>query len=163
MSSPALPTTIAERSLIEQQPQQQQSSLSHASSASSSEEDLIVASNPDIRAAARPPPVSIQKNIANPSPRTPNRVRFALDDDTVGNVDIELGDDLDDDWEDERDDDDDDRETRAPLLTGMTAPSVTMANDIDELLLGQGRPKSNLGMAFMNMSNSIIGAGIIGA
>jgi sodium-coupled neutral amino acid transporter 11 len=162
MSSPALPTTT-ERSLTEQQSQQQQQSLlSHStSSSSSSEEDLVVASNPDIRAAARPPPVSIQRNIANPSPRTPNRVRFALDDDTVGDADIELGDDLDDDWEDERDDDE--RETRAPLLTGMTAPSVTMANDIDELLLGHGRPKSNLGMAFMNMSNSIIGAGIIGA
>lgn len=134
----------------------------------------MVASNPDIAVASRAVapairPISISRsNIANPSPRTPNRVRFALDGDTTEDATIILGeeiDDVEDDWTDEhdyaRDDDYGEGGTRAPLLTGMTAPAVAVANDIDELL-GHGRPKSNLGMAFMNMSNSIIGAGIIG-
>ncbi|KAL8874339.1 MAG: hypothetical protein Q9174_000290 [Haloplaca sp. 1 TL-2023] len=54
----------------------------------------------------------------------------------------------------------------APLLTGIEAPSVTVAStDLDfnaEDLLESARPKSSLGSAFMNMANSIIGAGIIG-
>jgi sodium-coupled neutral amino acid transporter 11 len=164
MSSPALPTS-KERS-PEQYSQQQPSLPSH----SSSEDDLVVASNPDISVSSRAaiPPISITRSIVNPTPRTPNRVRFALDDDSAGDATIELGDDIDDindEWPDEQDyahdEDYGEGETRAPLLTRITAPSVTMANDIDELL-GHGRPKSNLGMAFMNMSNSIIGAGIIG-
>ena len=63
---------------------------------------------------------------------------------------------------DEDDDDGDDghggggrdsRGTRAPLLTGITAPSVQVAMDVstEELLEGE-RPKSGLGMAFFNMS-----------
>lgn len=54
---------------------------------------------------------------------------------------------------------------RAPLLTGIEAPSVTVANDLDynpEDHLEFARPKSGLRSAFMNMANSIIGAGIIG-
>lgn len=54
---------------------------------------------------------------------------------------------------------------RAPLLTDIEAPSITVANDIDfnpEDLLESARPKSGLKSAFMNMANSIIGAGIIG-
>ena len=54
---------------------------------------------------------------------------------------------------------------RAPLLTDIEAPSVTLATDDDfnpEDLLESARPKSGLKAAFMNMANSIIGAGIIG-
>ena len=54
---------------------------------------------------------------------------------------------------------------RAPLLTDIEAPSITLANDIDtnpEDHLPSARPKSGIKSAFMNMANSIIGAGIIG-
>ena len=48
----------------------------------------------------------------------------------------------------------------APLLTGIEAPSVTVAStDLDfnaEDLLESARPKSNMGSAFMNMANSIM-------
>ncbi|UKZ52518.1 hypothetical protein TrVGV298_006295 [Trichoderma virens] len=60
---------------------------------------------------------------------------------------------------------------RVPLLTDLEAPSVTVAREWDDA--GDGdeenaaeaelrRPKSGLKSAFMNMANSIIGAGIIG-
>lgn len=52
-------------------------------------------------------------------------------------------------------------ESRAPLLTGITAPSVQLATNIPDLD-SLRRPKSSLPSAFMNMANSIIGAGIIG-
>ena len=58
---------------------------------------------------------------------------------------------------------------RAPLLTDIEAPSVTVATsggvgeDFNaEELLETARPKSGMRSAFMNMANSIIGAGIIG-
>lgn len=66
------------------------------------------------------------------------------------------------------------RQGRVPLLTGIEAPSVTVANSgpwgpsaSDEDVASwaeteRSRPKSGLRMAFMNMANSIIGAGIIG-
>ncbi|KAJ5569929.1 Amino acid transporter transmembrane [Penicillium hispanicum] len=52
-----------------------------------------------------------------------------------------------------------------PLLTNIEAPSVTLATSEDffpEDHLENARPRSGLKMAFMNMANSIIGAGIIG-
>ncbi|KAK4655961.1 hypothetical protein QC762_307080 [Podospora pseudocomata] len=61
---------------------------------------------------------------------------------------------------------------RVPLLSDITAPSIAVASD--RSLFGDhadaedwhaseaSRPKSNLSSAFMNMANSIIGAGIIG-
>ncbi|EGY15758.1 vacuolar amino acid transporter 2 [Verticillium dahliae VdLs.17] len=57
-----------------------------------------------------------------------------------------------------------------PLLTDIEAPSVALANspwaedeDVHDWAEQQRqRPKSGLRMAFMNMANSIIGAGIIG-
>ena len=52
-----------------------------------------------------------------------------------------------------------------PLLTDIEAPSVTLATTDDffpEDHLENARPRSGLRMAFMNMANSIIGAGIIG-
>ncbi|KAJ5484980.1 Vacuolar amino acid transporter 2 [Penicillium diatomitis] len=52
-----------------------------------------------------------------------------------------------------------------PLLTNIEAPSVTLATSEDffpEDHLETARPRSGMNMAFMNMANSIIGAGIIG-
>lgn len=52
-----------------------------------------------------------------------------------------------------------------PLLTNIEAPSVTLATTDDffpEEHLENARPRSGMRMAFMNMANSIIGAGIIG-
>ncbi|KAF2872737.1 transmembrane amino acid transporter protein-domain-containing protein [Massariosphaeria phaeospora] len=52
---------------------------------------------------------------------------------------------------------------RLPLLTGIEAPSVTVAEAFDpEEHLESARPRSSMRSAFMNMANSIIGAGIIG-
>ena len=52
---------------------------------------------------------------------------------------------------------------QVPLLTNIEAPSVTVATDFfPEDHLESARPKSGLRSAFMNMANSIIGAGIIG-
>jgi sodium-coupled neutral amino acid transporter 11 len=56
------------------------------------------------------------------------------------------------------------------LLTDIEAPGVTLAMEGDDdsyevagvEVHGRGRPKSNVLSAFMNMANSIIGAGIIG-
>jgi sodium-coupled neutral amino acid transporter 11 len=52
-----------------------------------------------------------------------------------------------------------------PLLTDIEAPSVTLATSDDffpEDHFEDARPRSGMKMAFMNMANSIIGAGIIG-
>ncbi|KAK4228973.1 hypothetical protein QBC38DRAFT_360641 [Podospora fimiseda] len=120
---------------------------------------------------------SLSPSLRSPrTPRTPNRVRFDLRPvvvqpdppptttrTTTTNTDI---------YHHADDDDDDARtsfdfsergETRAPLLTGITAPSVQVAERIQEGdLESLNRPKSSLPSAFMNMANSIIGAGIIG-
>ncbi|KAK3304576.1 transmembrane amino acid transporter protein-domain-containing protein [Chaetomium strumarium] len=65
------------------------------------------------------------------------------------------------------------QQQRVPLLTGIEAPSVTVATtpsspfhsheDAETWAAAErARPKSSLPSAFMNMANSIIGAGIIG-
>ncbi|KAI0205476.1 transmembrane amino acid transporter family protein [Astrocystis sublimbata] len=60
------------------------------------------------------------------------------------------------------------RTARRPLLTDIEAPSVTVANSLSTEDVHswaereRSRPKSGLASAFMNMANSIIGAGIIG-
>jgi sodium-coupled neutral amino acid transporter 11 len=109
---------------------------------------------------------------ANGTPRTPNRVRFDMvepgaNGDANGLVHGQ-------DWIEEEDylaedvDENGRRSStgqRAPLLTDIVAPSVTLAMDEDfnaEDLLESARPKSGMNSAFMNMANSIIGAGIIG-
>jgi sodium-coupled neutral amino acid transporter 11 len=49
------------------------------------------------------------------------------------------------------------RGQRVPLLTGIEAPSVTVASDFNaEDLLESARPKSGMQSAFMNMANSIM-------
>lgn len=145
---------------------------------------------PAVRIASTSPP------SAERTPRTPQRVRFdpnptilhgltpngtatsfdtsrdsrRSDDDVEGRDDS-----LDDlDFQIDDDDDDDDREGRQhrrPLLTGIEAPAVALANspwggEYDDVHswaeAERSRPKSGLKSAFMNMANSIIGAGIIG-
>ncbi|OAA48328.1 Amino acid transporter, transmembrane [Beauveria brongniartii RCEF 3172] len=115
-----------------------------------------------------------------PPIRTPARVRFndvpevvrmstassRPSSDSLDNVDHDARGMLD--LEDPLRDDHDDH--RMPLLTSLEAPSVALANDLDDENDDAGdvvarqlrRPKSGLQSAFMNMANSIIGAGIIG-
>ncbi|KAB8303171.1 hypothetical protein EYC80_004618 [Monilinia laxa] len=108
------------------------------------------------------------------TPRTPNRVRFDLPPVGNGGLNTNHGD------APPAYDDDEEEEYRVrpsfrnqpftPLLTGIEAPSATVAsgpwhNDEDVHAWAErerSRPKSNLRNAFMNMANSIIGAGIIG-
>ncbi|QUC23009.1 uncharacterized protein UV8b_07250 [Ustilaginoidea virens] len=113
------------------------------------------------------------KHASRKTPRTPNRVQFDLHPAVMGEPD---SDDDDDDYDDDDDDNDDGRggqhSHRVPLLTDMEAPSVAVANalgggpggdgDGERLEQQMRRPKSGLRSAFVNMANSIIGAGIIG-
>ena len=116
---------------------------------------------------------SFSKKPANGAPRTPNRVRFEIEEEEGHEVRgqgdppiIEANGTLDDD--DYFNNDVGPRAStgqRAPLLTGIEAPAVTIANELDfnpEDHLENARPKSGMRSAFVNMANSIIGAGIIG-
>ena len=98
------------------------------------------------------------------SPRTPNRVRFELDDGrSNGHVQP-----ADSSWADDEDylahnaagSRRDSAGYRAPLLTDIEAPSVTVASAADDFdaqgLLESSRPKSDMRSAFMNMANSIM-------
>jgi solute carrier family 38 (sodium-coupled neutral amino acid transporter), member 11 len=119
----------------------------------------------------RVPAVSQPSSDGPGAPRTPNRVRFDLaseDDgseiahtngDVVGNAA----------WLDEDDYLNGDRRAstgqRAPLLTDITPPSSSpfLSESFQpEDHLPNARPTSGMRSAFMNMANSIIGAGIIG-
>ena len=114
------------------------------------------------------------EDIASPrTPRTPNRVRFDLEvhgsRDNAVNGQIQASLDETAEWME----DEDYLSTqspgtgrrsstgqRAPLLTDIEAPSVTVANadlsfDANDLLEG-ARPKSGMRSAFMNMANSIM-------
>lgn len=111
-----------------------------------------------------PPPrrqSSFAQSRPNGEPRTPHRVRFNVEEprgqQREGHAE--------EDWMDEEDylgGDSSSDYQRAPLLTGIEAPSISLANDLDLTDLDLSRPKSGLRSAFMNMANSIIGAGIIG-
>ncbi|KAL4775502.1 transmembrane amino acid transporter protein-domain-containing protein [Aspergillus nidulans var. acristatus] len=106
-------------------------------------------------------------------PRTQNRVRFDIADDSEeesrdNGVNRDSEDVL---WLDEEDYVNRGRSgrhqagQRIPLLTNIEAPSVTLATSEEffpEEHLESARPRSGMKMAFMNMANSIIGAGIIG-
>lgn len=106
-----------------------------------------------------------QSSFAQPrvdgTPRTPNRVRFeepeprSLNGAGSGGDWIELeGDDyLDEDGSYGRE-----RVQRLPLLTGIEAPSVTVAEEAfnPEDHLESARPRSGMRSAFMNMANSIM-------
>ncbi len=117
---------------------------------------------------SKPPPNGLPR-----TPRTSNRVRFDIAEaetrDSRSNGHLPMND-----FEREREtlEDEDDLSDhspvghrsstgqRAPLLTGIEAPSVTVAStDIDsnlEDLLETARPKSGMRSAFMNMANSIM-------
>ena len=108
----------------------------------------------------------------NGTPRTPHRVRFDVaEPDHIAEANGGISHPRSDAWFEEEDymEEYGTRRSstgqRAPLLTDIEAPSVTLANDIDnnpEDHLESARPKSGIKSAFMNMANSIIGAGIIG-
>lgn len=112
-----------------------------------------------------------QGNHQTHTPRTPNRVRFDLPPSPNGELDRGNGD-LPPGYPDQELHAHPSSRTQSftPLLTGIEAPSVTVASspwtdDEDVHTWAErerSRPKSNLRNAFMNMANSIIGAGIIG-
>ncbi|KAI9887617.1 MAG: hypothetical protein M1823_000601 [Watsoniomyces obsoletus] len=129
----------------------------------------------------RPSSPKPQNLSVSGTPRTPQRVRFQLDDEVPMSSDQEAEDGIiTPEWVDEEDylassssmeangsarrNIDDGH--RVPLLTDIEAPSVALATpelDYDESdWLEVNRPKSGMRNAFMNMANSIIGAGIIG-
>ena len=136
-----------------------------------SPDEDIVAFPADAPKRLQPPrrQSSFAQPRANGIPRTPNRVRFEVaEPETIreGN-----GSASERDWVEDEDylvAEDERRgsgQHRRPLLTGIEAPSVTLATEDDistEDLLESARPKSGMKSAFMNMANSIIGAGIIG-
>lgn len=105
-----------------------------------------------------------QSSFAQPRPegvpRTPNRVRF---DDVPSRASMN-GDANGADWiEMEGEDymnghDGRERVQRLPLLTGIEAPSVTVAEEIfdPEDHLESAKPRSGMRSAFMNMANSIV-------
>lgn len=107
-------------------------------------------------------PPKRQSSFAQPrpdgAPRTPNRVRFeeprrSVNGDAQGGDWMELdGDDYLEAGEQGRE-----RTQRLPLLTGIEAPSVTVAETFDpEDHLESARPRSNMRSAFVNMANSIM-------
>ncbi|KAJ6108070.1 hypothetical protein N7523_009393 [Penicillium sp. IBT 18751x] len=148
------------------------------------QEGLIVHSDPagSPDPANRPRPKR-QSSISQPNsdgqrrtPRTTNRVRFVEEfpedeDDQISNGRAHSPDDGR--WLDEEDYELNEHlesgnhhgGQSVPLLTNIEAPSVTLATSDDffpEDHLENARPRSGMKMAFMNMANSIIGAGIIG-
>lgn len=106
-----------------------------------------------------------QSSFAHPrpdgTPRTPNRVRFeedpvrrSMNGNAQGGEWIELEG---EDYMDGHGDDGRERVQRLPLLTGIEAPSVTVAADIDpEDYLESAKPRSGMRNSFMNMANSIM-------
>lgn len=102
-----------------------------------------------------------QSSFAQPrpdgAPRTPNRVRFQEPSSGM-NGDAQGGDWIELDNEDYMNGSDGERVQRLPLLTGIEAPSVTVAEEAfnPEDHLESARPRSNMRSAFMNMANSIM-------
>jgi hypothetical protein len=103
-----------------------------------------------------------QSSFAQPrpdgAPRTPNRVRFEEPRRSM-NGDSHGGDWLEMDGDDYMDGDDGrERVQRLPLLTGIEAPSVTVAEQSfnPEDHLENAQPRSGMRSAFMNMANSIM-------
>jgi solute carrier family 38 (sodium-coupled neutral amino acid transporter), member 11 len=99
------------------------------------------------------------------TPRTPNRVRFDIEDMTLQPQSANALASGEQEWVDEEDYLQGDESStpmlgqRAPLLTDIEAPSVTVAVEFDpEDHLESARPRSNMRNAFMNMANSIMWA-----
>ncbi|KAK5171407.1 uncharacterized protein LTR77_004551 [Saxophila tyrrhenica] len=162
-------------------PEEGEGLLEHSEREGSPDNDIIVheAQGTGKVGAGRPrvkPPPRRQSSLAqrrpDGTPRTPHRVRFEVaEPDTIREANGDVPHSSHDAWLDEEDymENGSDRRSstgqRAPLLTDIEAPSVTLANEMDfnpEDHLETARPKSGTKSAFMNMANSIIGAGIIG-
>ena len=110
-------------------------------------------------------------NGSSRTPRTPNRVRFNVPESAESNDGVELQNRRDQESPDWLDSEDyfshangstrrSSTGQRAPLLTGIEAPSITVATETfdgsadDET--AHRRPKSGVQGAFMNMANSIM-------
>ncbi|KAF3085511.1 hypothetical protein TWF569_002204 [Orbilia oligospora] len=115
--------------------------------------------------SSSPPPIPLE-----PSAPQPKRfVRFDVDDELAGSVGFASRDNderwtYDEDFLNSSDDDDFAHAVEggtAPLLTNIAAPSVVLAG-LDNDNFEDPASRSGMKMAFMNMANSIIGAGIIG-
>ncbi|TID13827.1 amino acid transporter [Venturia nashicola] len=148
---------------------------------SSDSDDLVILPRPTLTPSpghsASPDPIPLfrlaprrQSSFAQPrpdgAPRTPNRVQFndapAIHTLTPRNSTSWMDE---DDFLGRRDDSEEGEGVR--LLRDMEPGAVTAASaDVgfsrQHLLLESARPKSGMSSAFMNMANSIIGAGIIG-
>lgn len=148
----------------------------------SADDDALVAHSE----ATTPPPSDdtpvpngqLQSSISQPAPdgqrrapRTVNRVRFDIDEETQegrrSDDNVRRSEDtswLEEDYTTQHGSERGDTAHMTPLLTGIEAPSVTLATSdfFPEEHLESARPRSGMKMAFMNMANSIIGAGIIG-
>ncbi|KAI9815016.1 MAG: hypothetical protein M1827_002859 [Pycnora praestabilis] len=131
--------------------------------------DIVVSVGPPPRPVRQSSMSRVSENGEPRTPRTPNRVRFDIDDrlsEETANGHAEGWLDDEDYLAASRQDGRSGSGQRAPLLTDIEAPSVALASaDLDfdaEDLLESARPKSGMRSAFMNMANSIIGAGIIG-
>lgn len=107
---------------------------------------------------------SFAKPRENGTPRTLHRVRFDVEG-RPSETHEQVEDALADGWLEEddfltSDAPTDSRGQRAPLLTNIEAPSVTLANEDPDFniedLLESSRPKSGMKSAFMNMANSIM-------
>ncbi|KAL3481602.1 amino acid transporter [Aspergillus californicus] len=136
----------------------------------------------DVKSINSTPDEPLSRSTASPlsdeqrrTPRTQNRVRFDIEDDSEeeGRTDENRRESEDGLWLNEEDYGNTDGSLlgrhhtgqRIPLLTNIEAPSVTLATSEEffpEEHLESARPRSGMKMAFMNMANSIIGAGIIG-
>lgn len=137
-------------------------------SADSEDSDLVVLPRANSKSPARRPSPLVsqprrQSSLAQPrpdgTPRTPNRVQFD-DAPTVRTLSPRhsLQSNASQGWIDDEDYMSGRRGARVPLLTGIEAPSVTLASDDfnPEDLLESARPKSGMRSAFMNMANSIM-------
>ncbi|KAK5073824.1 hypothetical protein LTR64_007036 [Lithohypha guttulata] len=123
---------------------------------------LPMPSPPDSRSPSPRPQPKRQSSLSQPrpddTPRTMNRVRFDPEEHVLPSRQMIS---LDLDAEDYMDSD----SQHAPLLTDITPPSESpfLSGSFQaEDHLPNARPKSGMRSAFMNMANSIIGAGIIG-
>ncbi|KAF2204731.1 hypothetical protein GQ43DRAFT_437710 [Delitschia confertaspora ATCC 74209] len=147
-----------------------------SASASSSSSHSPSISRPS-SASLRPGPSLRQSSFAQPrppgTPRTPNRVRFDENPPAIQGqseeaqwIELEGEDYMSANGYTDTEGGRRERVQRLPLLTGIEAPSVSLAMEDEdggpEDHLESARPRSGMKSAFMNMANSIIGAGIIG-
>jgi sodium-coupled neutral amino acid transporter 11 len=156
---------------VEADDDEHQELLSYSESPRGASPDSDIVAQPAHKTRSpRPPafPPRRQSSFAQPrplgTPRTTNRVHFDIEDSLRGSLDnvhqtdqdlIEEEDYLTaDNWSERRHN----AGQNAPLLTGIEAPAVTLAesdfNPND--LLESARPKSSMSSAFMNMANSIM-------